>query len=178
MPESRILLGVIGRPRGVRGLVHVTSYTADPADLTSYGVLRDDAGREITLDWRADGVAAVTLGTAAGRAPVRDREAAAALVNTRLYVDRDRLPAPDDEEYYLADLIGMAVQDATGAAVGTVGTVHDYGGGASLEIVRPGAAPLLLPFTRACVPVVDLAAGRLQVAPPEEILVPAEVSAA
>jgi 16S rRNA processing protein RimM len=174
MADTRILLGVIGRPHGVRGLVHVTSYTADPAALAEYGVLSDDSGRRFALEWRADGVAALTLVTPAGRLPVRDRDAAAALVNTPLYIERDRLPAPAEDEFYLADLIGLAAQDVAGQAIGTVAIVHDYGGGVSLEIARPDAAPLILPFSRACVPVVDPAAGYVRVVPPAEIVVAAD----
>jgi 16S rRNA processing protein RimM len=165
MPEARILLGVIGRPHGVRGLVHVMSYTADPADLAAYGPLTDDAGRVWSLAWRGVGVAA--LQDAEGRG-LADRNAAEKLVNTRLYIERNRLPAPDPDEFYLSDLVGLAATAPEGAALGRVAAVHDYGAGASLEITGEGA-PLLVPFTRACVPEVDLAAGRVVVVPPVEV---------
>ncbi len=168
MPQDRILLGVIGRPHGVRGLVHVVSYTADPDDLASYGALTDEAGRSWTLVWRAAGVA--ELRDAEGRA-VTDRNAAEKLVNTRLYIARDRLPAPDPDEFYLADLVGLAATAPEGAALGRVAAVHDYGAGASLEIAGDGA-PLLVPFTRACVPEIDLAAGRVVIVPPVEVASP------
>ena len=168
MPDQRILLGVIGRPHGVRGLVNVNSYTADPADLTAYGRLADDAGRQWSLVWRgAPGVAEIRD---AQGVPLKDRTAAEKLVNTRLYIDRDRLPKPQEDEFYLSDLVGLTAV-ADGAELGRVTVVHDYGAGASLEIVGTGA-PLLVPFTRACVPEVDLAAGRLVVVPPAEIAVP------
>jgi 16S rRNA processing protein RimM len=100
--------------------------------------------------------------------PLRDRAAAQALVNVRLYVDRDRLPPPQDEdEFYLADLIGLRATTPDGGDLGRIDTVHDYGAGASLEIGR-----LLVPFTRACVPVVNLAAGTVTVIPPDEVDVP------
>ena len=168
MPDRRILMGVVGRPHGVRGLVHVNSYTADPADLAGYGPLLDDAGRAWTLAWRASGVA--ELRDAAGR-PVQDRGAAERLVNTKLWMDRDRLPQAEEGEFYLADLVGMAALDPAGTAIGRVTVVHDYGAGASLEIERPGNAPLLVPFTHACVPHVDPAAGTLVVMEPDEVLV-------
>ena len=98
MPEPRVLLGVIGRPHGVRGLVHVHSYTAEPTDLASYGPLLDEAGRTWTLAWRGEGVAA--LHDSEGRA-VADRTAAQALTNTRLYVERERLPVTESDEFYL-----------------------------------------------------------------------------
>ena len=168
MPGSRILMGVVGRPHGVRGLLRVHSYTADPADLAGYGPLLDDAGRAWTLAWRAAGVA--ELRDAAGNA-LPDRSAAERLVNTKLYLDRERLPAPEEGEYYLADLVGMAALDPAGASIGRVAVVHDYGAGTSLEIERPGAPALLVPFTHACVPHVDPASGTLVVAEPDEILV-------
>ncbi len=175
MISRRILMGVVGRPHGVRGLLHVHSYTASPADLAGYGPLLDDSGRAWTLAWRGEGVAA--LSDADGN-PVADRSAAERLTNTRLYVERDRLPPPDPDEFYLADLVGMAALDAAGQAVGRVTIVHDYGAGTSLEIDRDGVAPLLVPFTRDCVPSIDPAAGTLVVTPPKEILVLDEARAA
>ena len=88
---------------------------------------------------------------------VATREAAEALKGTRLYAPRDRLPALADDEFYHADLIGLAVVDTGGAPLGTVRAVLDHGAGDILEIARPGAPDLLLPFTRAAVPTVDLA---------------------
>ena len=161
MAAERILLGVVGRPHGVRGLVRVHSYTADPADLTAYGALSDEAGRRWTVAWRGNGVA--ELRDATGRA-LPDRTAAEGLVNLRLYVGRDQLPAAADDEFYLADLVGLLAVDRSGAELGRVSAVHDYGAGASLEF---GA--LLVPFTRACVPEVELAAGRVVVVRPEEV---------
>jgi 16S rRNA processing protein RimM len=161
VPQHRILLGVIGRPHGVRGLVRVTSHTADPADLTEYGPLSDDNGRRFVLRWRGDGVAEVEMQSAGAAVKVADRTAAEKLTNTRLYIDRAQLPEPEAEEFYLADLIGMTAVDATGRVLGKVATVHDYGAGASLEIAQDGAAPLLVPFTRACVPEVDTVGGRV-----------------
>jgi 16S rRNA processing protein RimM len=168
MPDARILLGVVGRPHGVRGLLHVHSYTADPADIATYGELTDEAGRAWTLVWRGEGVA--ELRDAAGLA-VADRTAAEKLVNTRLYVERDRLPAPDADEFYLADLVGLEAVSPDGSVLGRVDVVHDYGAGTSLEI---GA--LLVPFTRACVPSVDVAAGRVVVVMPDEVLVASDPS--
>jgi 16S rRNA processing protein RimM len=174
MPDERILMGVVGRPHGVRGLVHVHSYTADPAALPTYGALLDDSGRRWTLVWRGNGVA--EMRDEQGR-PLPDRNAAEKLVNTRLSIERSRLPAPEDDEYYLADLVGMAVVSIDGGALGRVTAVHDYGAGASLEITGEGQ-PILLPFTRACVPTVDIAAGHVVVVMPEEVVVAADAPAA
>lgn len=159
-------MGVIGRPHGVRGLVHVQSYTAEPQALAGYAPLHDDQGRRWSLAWRGVGVA--ELRDEAAR-PLPDRTAAASLTNLRLYVDRTQLPPAGDDEFYLADLVGMEARDAAGAPLGRVAQVHDYGAGTSLELVRDGAPPLIVPFTRAAVPGIDVAAGNLVVVPPAEV---------
>ena len=164
--DGKILLGVVGRAHGVRGLVRVQSYAENPAALASYGALMDDKGQAWRLQWRGDGIAALQ----GPDGPVADRTAAERLVNMRLYVDRSQLPEPDEEEFYLHDLIGMEAQEPGGAPLGTVAHVHDYGAGASLEISRTPA--LIVPFTRDCVPVVDLAARRVVVVPPVEVTGP------
>ena len=167
MAEPRIVVGVVGRPHGVGGLVHVHRYTADPADLSTYGALLDDAGRRWTVAWQGQDVA--ELRDEAGN-PLPDRSAAERLVNTRLSIERNRLPQPEDDEFYLADLVGLNAVAADGVALGRVTVVHDYGAGASLEIAAEGQ-PLLVPFTRACVPDVDVRAGRIVGALPEEVVV-------
>lgn len=175
--RGRIQLGVIGRPHGVRGLVKVASYTADPADLAAYGPLSDAEGRMYALRWKAEGVAEVSRIVEGVAVKVTDRSQAEKLTNTKLFVDRSALPPADDDEYYLADLIGLTVLNPAGRALGTVSMVHDYGAGASLEIVGSGV-PLLIPFTAACVPTVDIAAGRLVVVMPDEIVIPLEAEEA
>jgi 16S rRNA processing protein RimM len=161
---------VIGRAHGVRGLVKITSHTADPAGLTAYGPLSDSEGRLYALRWKAEGVAEVSRIIDGVLVTVTDRSQAERLTNTRLFIERSALPPADEDEYYLADLIGLGVVDPAGRTLGTVAMVHDYGAGASLEIAGPGA-PLLVPFTAACVPTVDIAGGRLVVALPDEIVV-------
>ena len=155
-------MGVIGRPHGVRGLVHVHSYAA--GDLAAYSPLQDESGRAWTLAWRGDGIA--ELRDAAGQ-PVPDRTAAERLVNAKLYVDRERLPEPDEDDFYLSDLVGLRAIGGDGTELGRVAQVHDYGAGASVEIAGAGA-PVIVPFTKACVPKIDLAAGTLMVLPPDE----------
>jgi len=101
---------------------------------------------------------------------LNDRDAAQALKGTRLYVERAALPAPEDpEEFYHADLIGLAVETAEGAFIGRVESIEDFGAGPILEIKRASGTALLLPFTRQAVPQVDLAAGRLIADPPKEV---------
>ena len=160
-------MGVIGRPHGVRGLVHVQSFTADPEALAAYGVLEDERGRQFTLHWQSDGIARITERVGGRDVPLADRTAAEALTNTRLYVPRSALPAAEEDEYYLTDLIGLRAETAAGEVLGRVAIVHDYGAGASLEITPERAGPaLILPFTARVVPVVDVAGGRIVVDPP------------
>jgi 16S rRNA processing protein RimM len=170
VPDNRILLGVIGRAHGVRGLVRVTSHTADPTSLTAYGPLTDDKGRRFVLRWRGEGIAEVSELVDGVPVALTDRTQAEKLTNTRLHIDRARLPPPEDEEeFYLADLIGLEAIDPDGARLGRVAVVHDYGAGTSLEIERDGGASVIIPFTKAVVPVVDIASGRLTVVTPEVV---------
>ncbi len=164
-----VLLGVIGRAHGVRGLARVTSHTADPAALTGYGPLSDPSGRLFTLRWMGEGIAEISRIVDGKPVPVADRLAAEQLTNTQLFVERDRLPAPEDDEYYLTDLIGLTAVDTDAVPIGIVSAVHDYGAGASLEIARDNAGSLLIPFTAAIVPEVDIAAGHLIIVPPDEV---------
>ncbi len=166
MASGRILVGVVGRPHGVRGLVRLLSHASSP-DLLATHALHDERGRAWRVTWRGEGIAALADG-ATGRT-IADRDEAARLTNTRLFVDRAALPAPDDDEFYLADLEGLAARDASGAAVGRVVAVHDYGAGVSLEIARDDGRSLLLPFTHAAVPVVDVAGGTLVVVELDEV---------
>ncbi len=172
MPERRILMAVIGRPHGVHGLVRVTSY-AD--DLTAYGPLSDANARRFVLRWRGECVAEVAELVGGTEVKVADRSVAEKLANTRLYVDRAQLPEPEEDEFYLADLIGLRAFDVSGMCLGSISAVHDYGAGASLEVRRENGEPLLLPFTRACVPEVDVAAGRVLVVPPTPVHLAHEV---
>ena len=155
-------MGVVGRAHGVRGLVRLHSYTADPAALATYGALLDERGRSWSVEWHGEGVAALRGPDGA----VADRTGAEKLVNMRLFVGRSQLPEPGEDEFYLHDLIGMEAAGPDGAPLGPVAQVHDYGAGASLEIARQPA--LIVPFTRDCVPVVDVAARRVVVVVPAE----------
>lgn len=157
-------VGAIAGAFGVQGEVRLKSFCADPAAIADYTPL-------VTEDGRSFGVRIVKPLNGAFSARltgISTREAAEALKGTRLYVPRDRLPDPGDDEFYHADLIGLAVADTGGKAVGTVRAVVDHGAGDILEIACPGGPDLLLPFTRALVPTVDIASGRIVVDPPAE----------
>ena len=113
---------MIGRPHGVRGLVHVISYTADPATLAAYGPLIDETrAARSSLRWRGEGVAELPNWWTAGKCRWPTATAAEQLVNTAAVCrPRDRLPAPDEDEFYLADLVGLPAVDAAGRELGTV----------------------------------------------------------
>lgn len=158
-----ILLGEIGRPHGVRGLVRVRSFTAEPEDLIAYGPLTDASGAQrFVLEMLSPDLARME--------GVNDRDQAAKLTGTKLYVPREALPPPEDEEeYYLSDLEGMSAVTIEGQALGRVRAMEDHGAGAFL--VLEGPPERLVPFTRAAVPAVDPAARRITVILPAEILV-------
>jgi 16S rRNA processing protein RimM len=163
--DERLCVGVIAGAHGVRGLVKIKSFTDDPADLIAYGPLTDESGARryrVAVTGRAKGVLLARI------EGVGDRDAARALSGARLYVARAALPEPEDEEYYHADLIGLAVEDRAGAPLGRVAAVQNFGAGDILEIERPDQGTLLVPFTKAAVPLVDPAGGRVVVEPPEE----------
>ncbi|MDB5317498.1 MAG: rimM [Rhodospirillales bacterium] len=164
MTAQRILVGEIGRPHGVRGLVKLRVFLTDPADISGLGTLTDASGvQRITLTVKAEGLAQID--------GVADRDAAARLTGTRLYVERAQLPATEEEEFYLSDLVGLSAVTESGEPLGSVRSVEEHGAGAYL-VVGEGRGEQLIPFTRAAVPVVDLDARRLVVIPPAEIIVP------
>ena len=166
----RVCLAIIASPHGVKGWVRVKSFTAEPDGLARYAPLEDEEGRRVALE-----VVGAAKGVLLARiAGVGDRDAAERLKGMRLYLPRAALPQPDDDEYYHADLLGLAAELGDGTPLGKVRAVHDYGAGDTIEIERPSGAPLVVPFTRAVVPVVDLAQGRIVVAPPPGLLAPAQ----
>jgi 16S rRNA processing protein RimM len=166
MTGRLILVGQVAGAFGVRGEVRLTAYTADPLGLLAYGPLLDEAGREVlTL---AGGRAAKSALIARAK-EVATREQAEGLRGLRVYIERDRLPAPDADEYYLADLIGLAVRGPAGEALGTVRSVADFGAGDLLEIDPAAGGPTWwAPFTREVVPEVRLTEGWLTVIRPVE----------
>lgn len=169
--ENLVLLGEFGRPHGLHGELRLKSYTGDPLAIAGYGPLTAVDGRRFVL---------AEAKPAPGAAPdlllvrvegVRDRTGAEALNRLTLHCPRARLGEPEDEdEVFTADLVGLAAVDAEGETVGTIVAVPNYGGGDLLEI-RPatGGPTALLPFTRAFVPVLDLANKRLVVVPPDDL---------
>lgn len=163
-PANHTCVGAIAGGFGVHGEVRLKSFCADPAAIATYAPL-------VTEDGRSFGVKIlrpIPGAFAARLTGVLTREQAEALKGTRLYAPRDRLPPLGDDEFYHADLIGLAAYDTGGARLGVVRAVLDHGAGDILEIARPGAAEFLVPFTRAAVPTVDLAGRRVVIDPPAE----------
>lgn len=162
---ERVCVAQIGAPHGVRGEVRLWVFTEDPATIADYGPLQSEDGRSFeiaSLRPAKDHFVARLKG-------VPDRNAAETLTNVKLYVPRNRLPAAeDDDTFYHADLIGLDAVAADGAALGSVVAVHNFGAGDLLEL-KPvsGKATVLIPFTAACVPEVDIEGRRLVINPPE-----------
>jgi 16S rRNA processing protein RimM len=160
-----VVLAVVGAPHGVRGEVRVKTFTADPEALGAYGPLETPDGRRLTLV----GLRIVKGDLAIARfREIADRTAAEALNRVALAVPRSALPVEDDgDTFYHADLIGLSAVTEAGDMLGTVAALHDFGAGDVLE-VKGARGSVLYPFTKAVVPVVDVAAGRVVVVPPAE----------
>ncbi|HYD28398.1 ribosome maturation factor RimM [Brevundimonas sp.] len=162
-----ILVGQVAGGFGVKGEVRVTAYTADPMALLSYGPLL-----------RADGSVGLTLTSArpeksgvVGRAKeIATKEQADALRGLKLHVPRDRLPEPDEDEFYLTDLVGLEARDPAGTVLGTVRSVQNFGADDMLEIAPAAGGPTwYLPFTRDAVPELHIADGWLLAVRPAEV---------
>jgi 16S rRNA processing protein RimM len=169
MPDfpSRILVGRFGAAHGVRGEIRIKSYTADPMALAKYAGLSDRAGsRAFSIEAARPVKDDIIVARVKG---VNDRNAAEALTNTEIYIDRAALPPPDEEEFYIADLIGMRAQRADGSPFGVIINVLNFGAGDILDIALEGGSSKLVPFTRACAPHVDVKGRCVTVEPPEEI---------
>ena len=167
-PASRVTVAVFGAAHGVRGELRLKSYTGDPAAFAAYGPLQDAAGKRsfaITSHRQVrDDLFVVAVAGAA------DRTAAEALNGIELTLSRSALPPPADDEFYHADLIGLAVHSPEGERIGRVQAGLNFGAGDILEVATPpGQETLLLPFTRTVVPSIDFAAGILTAAPPAEV---------
>ena len=165
--EKRVCVGIVTGAHGVRGDLRVKSFTADPQDIARYGPLEDESGERryaLRLTGSAKGALIAHL------SGIDDRDRAEGLRGLRLYLPRAALPPTAEEEYYHADLIGLEAELVDGTPVGQVRAVHDFGAGDTLEIERALSPPVMVPFTRAIVPIVDLAAGRLVLDPPPGLI--------
>ncbi len=165
MSQDRICVGAITGAFGVAGEVRLKSFCAEPTAIADYGPLSTkDGARSFTVKLTRP----VSGGLGARLSGVKTKEEADALRGTELYVDRARLPKLPDDEFYHSDLIGLEAVDTGGVVLGRVVAVHNHGAGDILEIAGAGRkAALMLPFTLAAVPTVDLGAGRIVVDLPE-----------
>ncbi|HZA01985.1 MAG TPA: ribosome maturation factor RimM [Hyphomicrobiaceae bacterium] len=162
--QKRILLGHIAGAHGVRGEVLINSYTSTPEDIAAYGPLTDESG---TRAFAVTVVRVTNKGVVARLDGITDRAAAETLRGLRLYLERDRLPETRSNEFYYADLIGLAAVSPDGETIGRVVDLQNYGAGDLLEIqVESSRETELVPFTKAFVREVDMAGGRLVIAMP------------
>ena len=165
---ERVCVARIGAAHGVRGEVRLWSFTEAPEAVAGYGPLESKDG---TRRFEIASMRAAKDHFVARLKGIDDRNAAETLRNVDLYVPRQRLPAIDeDDTFYIADLVGLDAVTADSAALGKVTAVHNFGAGDIIEIApTSGGAPLMLSFTAANVPAVDVKAGRIVVAVPEEV---------
>jgi 16S rRNA processing protein RimM len=165
MPPQ-ICVARIGAAHGVRGAVKLWTFTEDPLAVKAYGPLATKDGArqfEVTHAREAKGHLVATL------KGIATREEAERLNGLELYVAREKLPATDEDEYYHADLIGLDAVTPANEPLGRVIAIHNFGAGDIIEIAPPNGATMLLPFTNAVVPSVDLASGRVVIELPQEI---------
>jgi 16S rRNA processing protein RimM len=164
---ERICVAQIGAAHGTRGEVRLKSFTADPMAVMDYGALETEDG---SATFEIESLRPAKSHWLAQLRGVRDRNAAERLANVKLFVPRDRLPAAETDEFYHADLIGVVAVATDGRVLGTVVAVHDFGAGDILELRQEGKrGTVMLPFTSATVPVVDIAGRRIVIDPPEGV---------
>ncbi|WP_147110577.1 ribosome maturation factor RimM [Tateyamaria sp. syn59] len=165
MSDDLICVGAISGAYGVRGEVRVKSFCADPEDIEAYSPLTtEDGARFFSLAI----IRPMKNGFVARIAEVATKEDADALKGTQLFACRDQLPHLPDDEFYYTDLVGLEVFDTGGTSLGRVKSVQNHGASDLLEIHAPGGTTtVLLPFTKAAVPTVDLSARRIVADPPE-----------
>jgi 16S rRNA processing protein RimM len=163
--SNLILVGRVAGGFGVRGEVKITTYTEDPLSLTAFKALtRQDGSPALTITSARvakDGVVARCKG-------IETKDAADALRGLRLYVPREALPEPDEDEFYLTDLSACrCATSPTNALLGKVKSVQNFGADDLLEISPAlGGQTWYLPFTRAAVPEVKIAEGLILADPP------------
>ena len=168
MSSDKICVGVLAGAFGVKGEVRLKSFCAEPTAIADYSpLINQDGSRQFSLTLSQP----ISNGFAARVGGITTKEQADALRGVQLYADRSALPDLPDDEFYHADLIGLTVLDTGGTSLGTVQNVLNHGAGDLLEIKGPGLPePILLPFTQAAVPTVDLKAGRIIADPPDGLL--------
>lgn len=166
MADRLLLVARVAGAFGVKGEIRITTFTEDPTAIGRYrDLLREDGSSGLSLT-SVRPVKGAVIARAKG---VETRDQAEALRGLTLHVRRDDLPDPDEDEFYLADLIGLTVESASGEAYGRVKAVQDFGAGDLLEIQPARGASWWLPFTREAVPEVLIAEGRIIAVKPDEV---------
>lgn len=165
--DRRVCVAQIGAAHGLKGEVRLRSFTQDPPAFAQYGPLETEDRKPLEIEsMRPDKDAFVIRFRG-----IADRNAAEALRDVRLYVDRDRLPPADDGEFYHADLVGLVATTTSGELFGDVIGIHNFGAGDIIELKIAGSGEtLMLPFNEKTIPVVDIPGGRIVVDPPDEII--------
>jgi 16S rRNA processing protein RimM len=161
-----ICIARIGAAHGIRGAVKLWTFTEDPLAVLRYGMLATKDGARQFVVTHARETKGHLVATLKG---IATREDAERLNGIELYIAREKLPATDEGEYYHADLIGLAAVNAADEPLGRVTAIHNIGAGDIIEIAPPHGAAMLLPFTNAVVPTVDLSGGRVVIELPAEI---------
>lgn len=163
--KSRVCVARIGAAHGVRGEMKLWSFTEDPEAIADYGPFETQDGKR---SFEIEQMRAAKDHFVVRLSGVADRNEAEKLTNTDLYVPRERLPTIDDDDtYYHADLIGLAAVTPEGVAIGKITALYNFGAGDLIEIATPqGGEPLLLPFSNAVVPEVDIKGGKIVVVMP------------
>ena len=162
-----MLLGEIGAAQGLKGEVRLHSFTEEEEAITAYGPLEDETGHVIEIE----ALRATPKALIARVKSVTTREGAEALTGTKLYIPRSRLPEREEEEWYHAELIGLAALDRDGLTIGTVVAIQNFGAGDLLELAPANGGPtVLIPFTRETVPEIDVEGERLTLVPPAGLL--------
>ncbi len=160
--NRRVLLAVVGGAHGIRGECRVKSFTDVPEDFARYGPLFDEKGNRYTVKAARPQKNMLLVRFA----EVQDRNQAERLNGTELFVDRAALPeTEEDDEFYLEDLEGLEARSVTGETIGRVVAVYNFGAGDILEIAPKKGATVMIPFSEAAVPELDLEAGTLTVEP-------------
>jgi 16S rRNA processing protein RimM len=163
---AQVCVARIGAAHGVRGAVKLWTFTEDPFAVTRYGPLATkDGARSFEVAQAREGKGHL-VATFNG---VTTRNEAERLNGIELYVAREKLPATDEDEYYHADLIGLAAVTTANEPLGRVIAIHNFGAGDIIEIAPPSGATMLLPFSNIVVPTVDIAGGRVVIELPAEI---------
>jgi len=160
--SPHVCVGVVVGAHGIKGGVRVKCFTDQPQDIGAYGPVRDESGQrrfKVRVQGVSKGLALIALDG------VTDRNQAEALKGVKLYVDRSLLPPLDEDEFLVADLVGCKAVSPQGEPLGTVSNVYDFGAGEVIEVVGKNGA-IMVPFTRAAVPQVDIEAKAVVIVPP------------